>query len=77
MKLSKLESLLRENGVSENIIVRFFNKLHKIAISPKVNAINRKMVNQLVDIYGSIEKIPDWRFDLHGLGKKSDWTNKK
>lgn len=77
MKLSKLESSLKESGVSENIIVRFLDKLHKVAISSKVNALNRQMIDQLVDIYGSIEKIPDWRFDLHGLGKKSDWANKK
>ena len=63
IKVSKLREVLKKQGLNEGIFDSLFKTKKSIVqgLRKKLDAVNSDIKNQLIQIYGSWDKVPDWR----------------
>jgi len=79
VKVSKLREVFKKHGLNEGIFDSLFRTKKSIVqgLRKKLDDVNSDIKNQLIQMYGSWDKVPDWRKNYFNFDKDGNYIQPK
>jgi hypothetical protein len=79
IKVSKLREVLKKHGLNEDIFDSLFKtkKSNVEKLRKQLDIVNSDIKNQLIQLYGSWDKVPNWRKEYFNFDNDGNYIQPK